>query len=242
MNSRDKAQRNRTETRASILAALGALLAKSGFSTIGINAVAREAGVDKVLIYRYFGGLPELLKAFAEETDFWPGIAELMQEAGEIRDESAPGERAKQIMLAFGRALRKRPLTQEIMRWELLERNELTETLARYREAQSEKLFEQFGESTGVDLRAMASLLAAGQAYLILRSKDADVYNGLSLHSETDWKRLEAAVGAILDAVFSHHVSQSNRSTMTSAKQTVTRPETKKAIRKKTKGKVDLEL
>lgn len=241
MNSKDKTQRNRTETRASILAAVGQLLAKSGFRKIGINSVAREAGVDKVLIYRYFGGLPELLKAFAEESDFWPGTAELMKEAEEVAGTSTV-ERAKHIMLAFGRALRKRPLTQEIMRWELQERNELTETLARYREEQSEKLFEQFGEATGVDLRAMASLLAAGQAYLILRSKDADVYNGLSLHSETDWKRLEAAVGAILDAVFSHHVSQSNQSIMTSAKQRVTRPETRKAIRKKTKGKVDRQL
>lgn len=181
---------------------MGDLLARSGFKELGINAIAREAGVDKVLIYRYFGGLPELLKAFAEETDFWPSLPELMQEAAGEAAEVTPVERAKLLVVAFGRALRRRPLTQEIMRWELLERNELTEALARYREAQSAKLFEGFSEETGQDIRALASLLAAGQTYLILRSKTADVYNGLALDSEEGWSRLERAAASLVDAVF----------------------------------------
>ena len=37
-----------------IINALAHLLATEGFHAIGINAIAREAGVDKVLIYRYF--------------------------------------------------------------------------------------------------------------------------------------------------------------------------------------------
>jgi AcrR family transcriptional regulator len=53
--------RNKEETKARILAAVGKLLAESGFRQLGINAIAREAEVDKVLIYRYFGDLPALL-------------------------------------------------------------------------------------------------------------------------------------------------------------------------------------
>jgi AcrR family transcriptional regulator len=212
IHSRNTVQRNREETRASILAAVGQLLARSGFKRIGINAVAREAGVDKVLIYRYFGGLPELLKAFAEEGDFWPGIPELISEIGEIAADTIAVGRAKQVMLAFGRALRKRPLTQEIMRWELQERNELTDMLARYREEQSAQLLQQFELFSGVDVRAIASLLAAGQTYLVLRSKGADVYNGLSLHSDEDWTRLEAAVCSIIDAVFANAATAAGNS------------------------------
>jgi AcrR family transcriptional regulator len=40
-----------------LISAVGSLLAKKGFKGIGVNAVAREAGVDKVLFFRYFGGL-----------------------------------------------------------------------------------------------------------------------------------------------------------------------------------------
>ncbi len=195
-------QRNRKQTRAGILDAVGRLLAQSGFKELGINSIAREAGVDKVLIYRYFGGLPELLKAFAEETDFWPDLPELMREAGPSPAQMTASERAKLLVVAFGRALRRRPLTQEVMRWELQERNELTETLARHREEQSAKLFEDFAGPENIDVRALASLLAAGQTYLILRSKTADVYNGLSLTSEEDWSRIERAASSVVDAAF----------------------------------------
>ncbi|HKZ16288.1 MAG TPA: TetR/AcrR family transcriptional regulator, partial [Geobacteraceae bacterium] len=58
------ASRDREATRTRLIQAVGALLARHGFTAIGVNAVAKEAGVDKVLIYRYFGGLPQLIAAF----------------------------------------------------------------------------------------------------------------------------------------------------------------------------------
>jgi len=58
--------RDRQATEKKILRAVGRILAEKGFQNFGINAVARQARVDKVLIYRYFGGMPELLRAYAE--------------------------------------------------------------------------------------------------------------------------------------------------------------------------------
>jgi hypothetical protein len=83
-----------------------------------------------------------------------------------------------------------------------LERNELTDALARYREHQSAKLFEGLESLEGIDVPAVASLLAAGQTYLILRSKTVDVYNGLSLHAEADWDRIDRAASSLVDAAF----------------------------------------
>jgi AcrR family transcriptional regulator len=192
-------QKDRKQTRAGILNAVGRLLAQSGFKDLGVNSIAREAGVDKVLIYRYFGGLADLLKAFAEETDFWPDLPELAHETGQPAGETTQAARVKSLMLAFGRALRERPVTQEIMRWELLERNELTDALARHREMRSANLFEPFEGSEEIDIRAVGSLMAAGLTYLILRSKTVDVYNGLHLNSDADWARIEHAVSFLVD-------------------------------------------
>lgn len=196
------AQRDRQQTKGKILNAVGRLLARSGFRELGINAIAREAGVDKVLIYRYFGGIPELLRAFAEESDFWPGMQEIAPDAGEPRVETTLAERAKSALVAFCRALRSRPLTQEIMRWELLERSELTDALARYREEQSASYFPPFDGPKEIDIRAVGSVIAAGLTYLVLRSKTADVYNGLHLDSPEDWSRIERAAGFLVDAAF----------------------------------------
>jgi hypothetical protein len=159
--------------------------------------------VDKVLIYRYFGGLPELLRAFAEESGFWPTKEELQAEIEGDAGASTEAGRARLVQLAFGRALRRRQITQEIMRWELLERNELTDMLAHHREVEGKELIESFERPGGPDIRAIGSILSAGLTYLILRSKTADVYNGLHLSSEEDWARIERAVGFLVDSAFS---------------------------------------
>ena len=193
--------RNSQQTRKKIIGAVGKLLSRSGFRNIGVNAVAREAGVDKVLIYRYFGGMRDLLRSYAEEGDFWPTAEELLQEFGG-RLPSDGAELATKLLIEFGRALRRRPITQEIMRWELLEKNELTDALAHYREEQGMKLIGMVKQSQGLDLQALGSLLSAGQTYLILRAKTAKVYNGLQLGQDEDWKRIEKSIAHLVRLAF----------------------------------------
>lgn len=67
--------RNREETEARILAAGLDVLAGDGFAGFGINAVARKAGADKKLIYRYFDGIDGLMTGMGDE------IARQMSEA-----------------------------------------------------------------------------------------------------------------------------------------------------------------
>jgi AcrR family transcriptional regulator len=218
--------RNSQQTRKKIIAAVGRLLSRSGFRNLGVNAIAREAGVDKVLIYRYFGGIPELLRAYAEEGDFWPTAEELL--AG-LRGKLPPSDAdlAAKLLIEFGRALRRRPITQEIMRWELLERNELTDALAHYREEQGMKLIRMVRDARGLDLdiQALGSLLSAGQTYLILRSKTAAVYNGLRLGSDRDWNRIEKNIEHLVRLAF----ARSPRSKTTNA------PPRKRVVAPKTK-------
>jgi AcrR family transcriptional regulator len=179
-------------------------LARKGSRGLGVNAIAREAGVDKVLIYRYFGGLPELYRAFALEGDSFPTLEEVA--GSSLHDFSGlpPAEAAKAVLLGFGRALRRRPITREMMRWELQERNELTEALAHERERQSEQWFALAPDLPGADLRAITSILVAGQVFLILRSKTADSYNGINLHSKEGWQRIEKAVALLADLFFQY--------------------------------------
>ena len=74
----ERPARDREATKARILGAVGVVLARDGFGAVGVNAIAKEAGVDKVLIYRYFGGLPELLREWGASGRFWPRVADLL--------------------------------------------------------------------------------------------------------------------------------------------------------------------
>ena len=196
--------RDRAETRKKILAAMGRLLVRKGSQGLGINAIAREARVDKVLIYRYFGGLDQLYRAFALEGNTFPSLEEVAE--GRLRElpNLPSAEAAKAIILGFGHALRRRPITKEIMRWELQEKNQLTDALAKERERQSQQWLALAPNLHDVDLAAVASILVAGQVFLTLRAKTADTYNGINLDSESGWKRIEDAVALLSDLFFQH--------------------------------------
>ena len=200
------------KTKAKILDSLSALLAEEGFGALGINAVARRAGVDKVLIYRYFGGMSELLRTYASSADFWPSISQL---SGESLSESAGlnlREISARLLKGHLRELLRRPRTQEIMRWELLKRNELSDELARAREQQGLEIMQLLGSLEGirseVDLAAVAALLHAGLSYLVLRANTADDYIGVHLNSDEGRRRIEGAVDIVIDAVFRCHIDK----------------------------------
>lgn len=64
--------RNRQQTESRIQEAALRILRRDGFEGWGVNHIAREAGVDKVLLYRYFNGIEGLLARTIEAVAFWP--------------------------------------------------------------------------------------------------------------------------------------------------------------------------
>ncbi|RAJ29623.1 TetR family transcriptional regulator [Pedobacter cryoconitis] len=63
--------KNKENTKRKLLDAVGVILKKDGFGGLGVNKVAKLAGVSKILIYRYFGDFNELVKSCVVENDFW---------------------------------------------------------------------------------------------------------------------------------------------------------------------------
>lgn len=195
--------RDKQITSRRLISAVGSLLAKKGFKGIGVNAVAREAGVDKVLIYRYFGGLPGLIATFGKEGDFWPSSLEMaggdLQKFSHLPLEKKMSELGSNFILA----LRKRPLTRAIMAWEMIESNELTEELERIREQSIMEFFQMFfmKDQNQVDLQAIVMLIGAAISYLVTRSDNIDLYGGLDLGSDQGWQRIEKAISAICSGV-----------------------------------------
>lgn len=187
-------------TKQRLVDAVGAILARDGFGRLGINAIAEEAGTDKALIYRYFGGLPDLLSAYAESTSFWPTVEEM---AGGSLDELAAlplYERWEHAIHHYIAELRKRPLTQEILAWELSERNEVTARLEEVRERRGLALMKVLavGLPAGVDLPAVAGLYGSAVHYLLIRARKIRMFNGIDLRTGAGWARLEAAAKAMV--------------------------------------------
>lgn len=189
--------RDRKQSEQRLIRAVGDIVAKQGFKGLGVNAVARAAGVDKVLIYRYFDGLPNLLKAYGESGDFWPGIAEVL-DGDPVGITTLPlQERLERVILGLLKALRSRPQTIEILAWEVVDNNKLTQTLAGIRERWGlrviEELFPDAGEHSE-DVLALANVLIAGVQYLMIRARRDATYGGLPLDTEEGWLRVQRGV------------------------------------------------
>jgi AcrR family transcriptional regulator len=195
--------RDSDATRGLLIKAVGELLAEKGFAHLGVNAVARQAGVDKVLIYRYFGGLPGLIKAFGQEEDFWPSIEELAGGDIESFRKLALPDKMNFLGSNFIKAIRDRPLTQEIMAWEMIQRNELTIELETIRETRMLKFAEMFfpPETENIDLMAIIAIIGAGISYLACRARWVRWYNGVDLKDDEGWQRIESGVRRIINGI-----------------------------------------
>ena len=207
--------RDKAITSRRLISAVGSLLAREGFKGVGVNAVAREAGVDKKLIYRYFGGLEGLIAAFGKEGDFWPSILELA--GGDLKafSQLSLDDRLSAFSRNYIRALRERPMTLAIMAWEMVEKNELTRELEAVREQRIMAFFKMFfaaerprsdyrsesGSESGSDLQAVVMLAGAAISYLLIRSGHIDVYGGIGLRTDEDWERVAAGIDAIIGGI-----------------------------------------
>jgi AcrR family transcriptional regulator len=198
--------RDKLETKARILAAVGKLLAESGFKQLGVNAIAREAGVDKVLIYRYFENLPSLLQTFGQEGNYWITVEELIADGTKTNPDFL-ADWMIHWLTYFLNNLQERPITQEILRWELLEANELTRELADVRDRTAIESLEFLKQKCvfppDKDIPALTAVLLAGIVYLVLRTKVSDTFLGIDFSSPTGWQRIEAAIASLIQSTVS---------------------------------------
>ena len=194
--------RDRQLTTARILAAAESLITRGGVGAVGINAVAEAAGVDKVLIYRYFGGRAQLLRALARERRLWPEIEIFAPADGET---PALADDLTTILIAHARALRAHPLARRAAAWQLVERDELARDAAAARDAHvraiATALRARHRIPPFVDLEAMIALLWAGVTHLAMHGGAGAPFAGLDLRREEDWSRAERALSRTIHAL-----------------------------------------
>ncbi|MFC7525731.1 TetR/AcrR family transcriptional regulator [Parapedobacter sp. GCM10030251] len=69
-------KRNSTQTKEKLINAIQEILLEEGYGGLGVNKLAKKAGVDKRLIYRYFGSYNNLLEQFILKKDYWINIVD----------------------------------------------------------------------------------------------------------------------------------------------------------------------
>lgn len=188
--------KNRKSTEQQLLDAVRSLIERNGFESLGVNAIATEAGVSKMLIYRYFGSLEGLITAYIQQHDFWINFNE------ELPNKEHLGDFIKSMFSQQIISMRQNYTLRRLCRWELSSENSLIGKLQKERETKGIWLIDAVGRLTGhsqKEIAAIATLLSASITYLTLLEENCPEYNGIKLQQDKGWKQLEQGMNVLID-------------------------------------------
>ena len=195
---------DKDRTKRKFLDAVEAILLRDGFRGLGVNSIAKEAGVSKVLMYRYFGDLDGLYRDFVGQID---PLGDLADDLGRDLAKERPDVRniAGIAFRKIADRIDRNKLLAEFMRWELSEANPITAAFDLRREESAKQLLESLGqvypELRRIDLPALATIFNAAVSYLVLRAKTTRYYNGIDIQSEEGRDRIFAGIEAAMNAL-----------------------------------------
>ncbi|SUB77864.1 TetR/AcrR family transcriptional regulator [Porphyromonas macacae] len=188
--------KDRDLTEKKILDAVGNIIIHEGFENVGVNSVAQKAGVSKMLIYRYFGSLDELITKYILQKDYWINITVDPVKSSNL------SRSIKQLFRQQIAQLREDTTLKRLYRWELSAKNASTNRLREKREqngCQLIKIVSELTHSSEKEVAALATILSASISYLALSEELNPTYNGINLQSEKGWEQIAEGMDLIID-------------------------------------------
>ncbi|RZL32046.1 MAG: TetR/AcrR family transcriptional regulator [Pedobacter sp.] len=196
-NSKEKSKQR-------FLNAVGQILKEKGFAGLKVNNIAATAGLDKKLIYNYFGGTDELLDEYLRQQDFWNKV-ESEIDPDKIKDGGK--EFSVQSLLGQFDYVSENKEFQKVILWRLSEPREALAKLTSDQELIGEALFTKitnahFGEKAN-QYKAIMAILVSSMYHLNLSSQfNGSVYCGIDVQDEQGRAEIKKAVSFLIEQTY----------------------------------------
>lgn len=189
-----------------LIDAVGTIIKTKGYTGLGPTNIAKCAGLNKKLIYLYFGSVENLIEIYVKGKDYWVAAA---GNAGELMEENK-GKNTKDILEALLANqldyFYQEEEMQKIVLWQISERTKIMYEVCEERERLGDKYFEladQELKNTDVDIRAIAGLLVGGIYHMVLHAKSTDsLFCQIDLNKPEGMQRIKDAISRILTASY----------------------------------------
>lgn len=194
--------RDKERTKNKMVQAVGKVLLKKGYTGLNASAIAREAGLDKSLVWTYFGGLDNLVEEYIALRDFWKFKAkDSIENLTTVSKEVNEHDMTALLQFQF-QALLDDKILQRIMLWGISEKKDFLRNLSDEREIIGEAIFKnidpQFKDSN-VDIRGILAILVAGIYYLVLHGKiNGSLFCGIDLNTSIGEQRIKESISQII--------------------------------------------
>ncbi|WP_374164051.1 TetR/AcrR family transcriptional regulator [Arcticibacter sp. MXS-1] len=198
--------RDKARTMERLITSVGKVIGKCGYPGLTIANIANESGLDRRLIYTYFGTLDNLVEAYLLRKDYWNAgakktVMDLLESPQDIG-----GDEINSLLTGQFETMLKDKAWQKIIHWEIGEKNKILRRLSDSREELGELLFqqiEQYFDRDSVDIRAVMALQIAGIYYLALHAKsNGSTFCGIDINQEDGKERIKRALESITKGAF----------------------------------------
>ncbi|WP_236974163.1 TetR/AcrR family transcriptional regulator [Membranihabitans maritimus] len=188
--------RNKERTKLKLINAVGEVIRTQGYTKLGVNNIAKTAGVSKKLIYRYFGSADDLVATYVRSRDYWTAFSShLSKELAEQHQHDHGKDFLTNVFKNLFEDMSEDSETQKIILWEISEKSKLMSEISEDREkfggGEIFAITDPFFAGTDVDIRAICGLLLGGTYYLVLYSNTTGgSFCGIEIDTENRKTRL----------------------------------------------------
>ncbi len=186
-----------------ILDAFERTLIRDGLHKIGVNAVMREAGLAKPLLYDYFDDLNGLAKAWVARRGIWPGQHEGSFMSDEDRKRNRdPYDQLKSLLVGFANGLRGNPVALELLAADLTGSRLLGDALSDLRQKWRDNLEMQISQDSlpeEIDIEKFITIFYPAIVYLCLRSRRGEPLGTMDLSQDEGWQKATGIIARAID-------------------------------------------
>lgn len=196
--------RNKAKTKQRFLDAVEEILITKGVAGLKVNDIAKIAGLDKKLIYKYFGGTEQLMDEYIQTKDFWSNVKgkivpEVITDGGQAFVE-------EMLLLQFDQVAKDKAF-QKLLLWRLSEQRKSLENLTNAQEANGETLLRSITDPHFADqstqFRAIMAVVIGGIYYLDLYAAvNGSVFCGIDLATEQGRNEIKKALSFLVNSTY----------------------------------------
>lgn len=194
-----RVRRNNEDIEKSILSATKDLVAKSGFKNLTITAIAQKAKVETIVFYNRYSSLDKLLERFVRDYDYWLGDSvHFDPENLDLKQNN------ESILLGLVDSINSNVVMQQLLAWELSEKNHITEVTAENRELRSKRMIKYFSDNFNdpeIDICAISALFISG-IYFLAMHKHISTFCLLDFNKQENIELLKRSIKGLLNKMY----------------------------------------
>ncbi|SMO67328.1 transcriptional regulator, TetR family [Chryseobacterium rhizoplanae] len=201
--------RNTERSKKKFLDAVGKILRTKGHTALKVTDIAATAGIDKKMIYNYFGGIDGLIDEYIRSQDYWSKVT--IDEIDKIKSKPEDGGRSfieKMLLSQFDYVYKSKEV-QKLLLWRISEPRKSLRKLTSIQEENGEYIFKflvdpHFKEQAE-EVRSIMAILVSGLYYLnMYAAMNGSIFCGIDIDTSNGRERIKKAISFLLNQTYEH--------------------------------------